>query len=379
MTSQLRGTASALALLLITLTCGCLPVYQQGNLPPESVTSANHGGRIQNGGGMMQKREKQNIDDTLCSCPHEGQMSSHPPHKVAPPDILLINLVRMVPKGPYRLSPMETLAISIPNDETLTGKPINGLFTISPEGKLNLGFNYGAVPVVGLTVDEALVNIRTYLKGFLIKEPTVNVTLAGFKNMEQIRGEHLVRPDGTISLGSYGSVYVAGLSLGQAKCVIEKHLEAYFHDPVVSIDVFAYNSRFYYIILDGAGFGQQVFRFPITGNETVLDAMSNVNGLAAVSSKRKLWLARPAPASAGCIQVLPIDWNAIVMNASVRTNYQLFPGDRIYVGPDLLIAADNWIAKILAPVDRIFGSIFLGSQAINSVRTGTVSTVGFAP
>ena len=45
------------------------------------------------------------------------------------------------------------------------------------------------------------------------------------------------------------------------------------------------NSKVYYIITDGAGSGEQVFRFPVTGSETVLDAISQIGGLPPVSSK----------------------------------------------------------------------------------------------
>jgi hypothetical protein len=43
-------------------------------------------------------------------CPRELTMTSLPPHKVAPPDILVINLVRMVPRPPYRIEPLEAPA-----------------------------------------------------------------------------------------------------------------------------------------------------------------------------------------------------------------------------------------------------------------------------
>ena len=71
--------------------------------------------------------------------------------------------------------------------------------------------------------------------------------------MQNVKGEHLVRPDGTISLGMYGAVFVAGMDLGQVKCTVENHLAAYLVNPQISVDVFAYNSRKIYIIADGAG------------------------------------------------------------------------------------------------------------------------------
>ncbi|HMP18485.1 MAG TPA: polysaccharide biosynthesis/export family protein, partial [Gemmatales bacterium] len=102
--------------------------------------------------------------------------------------------------------------------------------------------------------------------------------LAQYRGMQQIKGEHMVGPDGTIRLGIYGSVFVAGMTLDEARSAIESHLSAYLQKPEVSVDVFAYNSKVYYVITDGGGFGEQVIPLPATGNETVLDAMSKVGG-----------------------------------------------------------------------------------------------------
>jgi polysaccharide export outer membrane protein len=297
--------------------------------------------------------------------PTELQKTSLPPHRVAPPDILFIESLRIVPKGPYRLEPLEVLQIVV--SDTLPNQPINGNFLLTPEGTVNLGYNYGSVRVGGMTIEQAQTAMRNHL-GNILRNPTVNVGLAQFRGLQNIRGEHLVRPDGTIGLGSYGSVYVAGLALGQVKCVIEKHLSEYLVNPQVSVDVFAYNSRRYYIVVDGGGFGQQVFTLPHTGNETVLDAISQVQGLAPVSSKKKIWVARPSPASAGCNIVMPVDWEAITMGGSTGTNYQLFPGDRIYVSADPLITFDNYLSKLLAPVERIIGVTLLGTNLSNSFR-----------
>ncbi|MFO0863183.1 MAG: polysaccharide biosynthesis/export family protein [Gemmataceae bacterium] len=300
--------------------------------------------------------------------PRELQKVSLPPHRVAPPDVLLINLVRMVPRPPYRVEPLETLAINV--TDTLPNQPISGYFTVSPEGTINLGYSYGTLRVAGMTIDEIQAGVRRHL-GNTLRNPQANVSLAQFRGMEQIRGEHLVRPDGTVSLGSYGSVYVSGLSLGQAKCVIEEHLSRYMLNPQVSIDVLAYNSRVYYIILDGAGYGQQVFRLPATGNETVLDAIGYINGIAPVSSNRRVWLARPSPVHLGCNQILPVDWDAIVKGGSTDTNYQVLPGDRIYVDSNQLIRFNNRLAQILAPVNQVFGTIFLGAAAGNELNGNT--------
>jgi hypothetical protein len=179
----------------------------------------------------------------------------------------------------------------------------------------------------------------------------------------------LVRPDGTISLGLYGSVRVAGMTLEQAGAAVEQHLAATIKNPKVSVDVYAYNSKAYYVITDGAGYGEQVYRLPFTGNETVLDAVSQIGGLPAVASKHKVFLARPLPPDKGCGDaVLPVDWIAVTQCAAAATNYQVLPGDRIYVCSDPLIALDGTLAKVFAPVERLFGVTLLGSTTIRQLQ-----------
>jgi polysaccharide export outer membrane protein len=306
--------------------------------------------------------------------PREITMVSHPPYTIAPPDFLTIDAVRLVPRPPYRLEPLEVLLIQAA--KPLPGELISGPYVITPEGTINLGYSYGSVRVQGMTIDQAQIAIRKHL-GLVLTQPDVVVSLAQIRGMQQIRGTHLVRPDGTISLGSYGSVYVAGMTVGQARCVIEKYLGNYFVNPQLSLDVEAYNSKFFYVIFDGGGFGQQAIRLPVTGNETVLDAITQVGGLAPISSKKRIWVARPAPPGVGCDQVLPVDWQAITEGGSTATNYQLFPGDRVYVAANRLIAFDNYLSQVLAPVERIFGITLLGATTVQTLRGQNLGTTGF--
>src|SRR5205814_2021596 len=108
---------------------------------------------------------------------------------------------------------------------------------------------------------------------------------------QPISGQHLVNMDGTVRLGIWGSVNVAGLNLDQATDAIRQHVfnrtqtdkriaDKFKVDKpeklFVIVDVLAYNSKTYFIITDGAGFGEQIFSFPMTGSETVLDEARSV-------------------------------------------------------------------------------------------------------
>ena len=316
--------------------------------------------------------------------PHTGQVPppptekakvTHPTYMIEPPDILLVSAVRLVPRPPYRIEALDVLTLQV--TETLPNQPIQGLYPVQPDGTIALGFTYGIVRVAGMTLEEAQKAIRAHLSKRL-KQPEVALGLAQFRGLQQISGEHLVRQDGTISLGTYGCVYVAGLTLEQARYVVEQYLSQFLQEPQLSVDVLAYNSKAYYVIADGGGYGLAVFKFPITGNETVLDAINNIGGIPAVGSKRRIWVARPAPADQECLQVLPVDWLAIVEGGATRTNYQLFPGDRVYIKSDPLIRLDNMLAKFIAPIERVLGVTLLGASTVNAFRfNNRVNNGGF--
>jgi protein involved in polysaccharide export with SLBB domain len=161
-------------------------------------------------------------------------------------------------------------------------------------------------------------------------------------------------------------VYIAGMTIEQARMAIEQQLSNFLEDPKVVVDVFAYNSKTYYVITQGAGNGDNVAEFPITGNETVLDAIANLGGISPVSST-KIYIARPAPNCAGCEQILEVNWEDISQGASTATNYQLFPRDRLYITEDPLVKFDTQITKITRPFERLFGFISLGTAMLNRI------------
>jgi polysaccharide export outer membrane protein len=318
--------------------------------------------------------------EQLCNCPipRELTKASLPAYVVEPPDILLIDAVRVVPRPPYRAQPLDLLLIQVSGVLEQLGEPIAGLYPVSPEGAVNLGIAYGSVQVAGLTLEEIKAAIEALLKvQKKVKKPEVVVTVAQSRTLQLIRGEHLVRPDGTVSLGVYGSVRVAGMTVPEVKAALEAHLSQYLLNPELSVDVAAYNTKVFYVVFDGGGLGDQVVRLPITGNETVLDAISQAGGLSPISSRRRIWVARPGPPCAPCDQILPVDWQAITARGRSETNYQLMPGDRVYVQADAFIAANTFMTKAFAPLERLFGITLLGRGLVGTLAVPIRSGNGF--
>ncbi len=295
--------------------------------------------------------------------PRELEMMSLDRYRIEPPDILLINAIKVVPKPPHKIEPFDGLLIRAVG--ALPDQPIAAAYTVDPEGLVDLGPSYGKIRVVGLTTDEAQDAIRKQLAEML-DAPEVSVSLAFSSGAQQIVGEHLVGPDGRVNLGTYGAVYVTGLTIEEATEAIERQLAGFLEDPKVVVDIFSYNSKKYYIITQGGGFGDNVITQPVTGNETVLDAVAALGGLSQVSST-KIWIARPAPNGQGCEQILPVNWVDITRGASTATNYQMMPGDRLFIAEDPMVKFDAVVSKITRPFERFFGFVSLGTATLNRI------------
>ncbi len=298
--------------------------------------------------------------------PRELSKLTLPEYIVEPPDILQIDALQVVPLSPYHIKPLDALGIRVP--KALVDEPIANVYSVDPDGTVNLGLTYGKVKVIGMTLDEARKAIEKQLSTIL-KEPRTEVNLVESRAMQQIRGPHLVRPDGTVSLGIYGSVQVTGMTLTEVKHAIEAHLSAFLQSPEVSVDVAAYNSKVFYVVYDQGGSGQQVYRLPITGNETVLDAVSQLNGLSPVSDLRQIWVARPTdPCQSMGDTILPVDWVGLTANGRPETNYQLMPGDRLFVKADRLVTIDTRLGRLFAPIERTLGITLLGTSTAKTIK-----------
>ena len=68
-----------------------------------------------------------------------------------------------------------------------------------------------------------------------------------------ISGEHLVGPDGTINLGAFGQVYVSDKTIREVTKVVQKAVARHVRVSNVVVDVLAYNSKKYYIVIEGPG------------------------------------------------------------------------------------------------------------------------------
>jgi protein involved in polysaccharide export with SLBB domain len=187
---------------------------------------------------------------------------------------------------------------------------------------------------------------------YVIEPPDVLIVEAGARGTDAkgnavtwplphqpVTGQYIVRPDGTIGLGVWGAVSVTGLTPDQAAAEVRKHVagrplakdgDVTADNLVVTVAVTGANSKRYYVVVD-RGAGEQVTAFPCTGTETVLDvldALGQISDAVDVAACR-VWVRRKGVAGKPD-ETLPVDWAGIKQGVTA-TNYQLLPGDRVYV------------------------------------------------
>ena len=334
-----RCLEMAILLLLVSLGTGCQALPVRNLHPPAEIVAQTPVAR-------------------------ELEMVSAPIYTIGPRDTLLVAAIRMVPKSPYYIQPHDFLQIIASG--TALGQDLAGNYQVQSNGTVALGPSYGDVTVADMTLEEAQTEVQRKLD-VILTNAQVSVSLAQAIGVQQIAGEHTVGPDGAITLGIYQDVYVAGMTVEEAKTAIQKHLSQYLEDTEIAVIVSQYMSKNYFLIREGAGIQEDIVRFPFTGNETVLDALAQVRGTTQLSSTN-IWVARPAPSGVGYDQLLPVDWDGITKYGDPSTNYQLFPNDRVFVAEDKFVALSNTIDKITAPFERIASFALLGTQATQAVN-----------
>jgi polysaccharide export outer membrane protein len=348
MLNWLNALRITIAVLLLSCTVGCHIIYPGRNLHgPKPCVPAE--------------------------VPRELAKTTLPDYIIEPPDVLSIEAISLIPKSPYKLRPLDVLTVvvsGVTEEANVSGTYMiqaNGLIQLIPAGAAAVpgAPELAAVQAAGRTVEE----VQQALHGILVKtytEPQVWVTLTQLAAQQQISGEHLVAPDGKVNLGTYGRVRIVGQTIEEARATIEAHLSMYLQDPQISLDVLGYNSKTFYVVMQGAGLGDRVVILPAKGNETVLDAIGQLQGMQSNQSTR-MWVARPGKNNCNGDQILPVDWLAVTQRGDTATNYQLLPGDRLFVSEDKLVAVDTKLGKIISPMERILGFTALATETTSSI------------
>lgn len=160
--------------------------------------------------------------------------------------------------------------------------------------------------------------------------------------------DQTVLPDGTIDLGRYGRPVVAGHTVPDIEAMVQAAVKAKEKEPVlVNVRLVGRASKVYYVLGEVNAPGA----FPLSGRETVLDAIIAAGNLTRQASQDNIIVSRPTLPD-GCRVVFPVCWKEIVQLGDTTTNYQVMAGDRIYVPSKSLhetLLPERWQQKHRCP------------------------------
>ena len=145
----------------------------------------------------------------------------------------------------------------------------------------------------------------------------------------RIAADQPVLPDGTIDLGAFGRPVVAGKTVPVIEAEVNELVKAKLkagETATIHVRIINRSSKVYYVLGEVNAPGV----FPINGRETALDAILAAGGLTKKATTQNIVLSRPTD-PCGCRKVLPVCYNQIVQLGDTTTNYQIMPGDRIFV------------------------------------------------
>jgi polysaccharide export outer membrane protein len=172
-----------------------------------------------------------------------------------------------------------------------------------------------------------------------------------------VEREVTVRPDGRISFELIGDVPVEGKTVEEVRAEITSLLQQYIVSPTVTVELESSNSRRYYVF----GEVNRPGAYPLVGRVTAVDALAQANGETRLASLNAARLVRGGSEQP---QVFPLRFADITRNADASTNFELRPGDVVYVPPSTAARIGYAISLFFFPLQQIIG---LGTGAATQV------------
>ena len=184
---------------------------------------------------------------------------------------------------------------------------------------------------------------KTFLPNYRLDPgDTVLVEAQRFESPLRFPADQIVMPDGTIDLGRFGRPRVAGQTVEQVERIAEDLVAADYSaraaadtkfklpenplDLRVDVRLIEPAGSLFYVLGAVASPGA----YPLTGRETALDAILAAGGLSDSANRSKIVVSRPSVVS-DCRTVLPVCYDHVTQLGDSTTNYQILPGDRVFV------------------------------------------------
>ena len=184
-----------------------------------------------------------------------------------------------------------------------------------------------------------------------------DVLMISVRPEPEIVREVVVRPDGRISFDLIGEVDVEGKTVDEVHREITARIEQFIVHPDVTVLLQSSNSREYYVF----GEVNRPGSYPLVGHVTALEALGSAAGPTHFASLNGARLVRPTE---GKGLRYPIRFKDISQGGDAATNYELQPGDVVYVPPNVMARIGYGVGIIFFPIQQLIG---LGGRATSII------------
>ena len=168
----------------------------------------------------------------------------------------------------------------------------------------------------------------------LMPGDVVMVSVFGIEELQNLNGK--INALNKVNLPLIGAVKIGGLTLQEAKKVLEKAFKEYVENPKVTIEIKEYNG--YRVSVLGAVSKPDVYS--LKGTRTVLDAIAMAGGLRKDASKTVILTHLEAKQRSSII----IDLNKLIEQWNIMDDLLLYPGDIVYVPKAKNIFVDGFVS-----------------------------------
>jgi polysaccharide export outer membrane protein len=149
-------------------------------------------------------------------------------------------------------------------------------------------------------------------------EDQISITVL---NGVEFSGQHMIRPDGKITINLVGEVKASGVTPEELGNEIKERLKKYIVDPDVSVSVLAVKSRKFYIQGEVNKPGEYLLVTPIK----VLEALVNAGGFKDFANQKKIVILTPTGERKN------FNYKDVIKGKHMEQNVLLNPGDIILV------------------------------------------------
>lgn len=220
----------------------------------------------------------------------------------------------------YVVEPGDTLLIEpVKFDSTIR---LPGDQVVKPDGYISLG-EFGRYFATNKTIDQIQVEVQSIINEQLRRNLETAYEIERRERESTVPSSNL---DPNPNRTQLSDLPLETAQDREALVQLNQRIQDAIKKNQVAARLINWDSKKFYVLGEVNSPGSFVF----SGNQTILDAIIEAGGINSRANKHQIIISRPSTCS-DCRVVMKVCYDQIVQLGNASTNYQLQPGDRVFV------------------------------------------------